>query len=78
MAAMTAQVARIVGLPTSPTASMATGRWSAAAVAGQSHVADDIFNDDNGIIDQDTDGKNQGKQSDAVEGIAVEVKDRAG
>ena len=38
-------------------------------------VPDDILNDDDGIVDQDPDGKNEGKQSDAVQRIAVQEKD---
>ena len=37
-------------------------------------MADDVFNDDDGVIHQNADGKNQRKQRDAVERESVEIK----
>ena len=78
MAAITAQVARMVGLPTSITASTAMSLSEAPLVGGQAQVADNVFDHDNGVIHQDADGKDQGKQGDPVEGIAVEVEEQQG
>ena len=34
-------------------------------------VPDDVLNDDNGVVHQDADGEDQGKERDAVERVAV-------
>ena len=39
-------------------------------------MPDDIFNHHNGIIDQDADRENQGKQGDPIESVAVEIEDQ--
>ena len=77
MAAITAKVARMVGLPTSSTASTATPN-RAALVFRQAKVADDVLHNDDGIINQNADGENQGKEGDAVKGVAIEIEDRQG
>ncbi len=41
-------------------------------------MAYDIFDDNNGVINQNADGKDQGKQGNAIQGIAVEIKDQQG
>ncbi len=75
MAAMTVKVARMVGLPTSSTASMATFNLATALVFIEVEMAHDVFHHHDGVVHQDADGKNQGKKGDAVEGIAVQIKD---
>ncbi len=76
MAAMTASVARIVGLPTSSTASMATSFSETACVAGQSRVANDVFHDHDGVVHENADREYQREKCDAVERVAVQIKDR--
>ena len=49
-------------------------RPGAALVVGQVEVADDVLDDDDGVVHQDADGEDQGKESDAVERVAVEVE----
>ena len=41
-------------------------------------MAGDILDHHDGVIDQDTDGKDQREQGDAIEGIAVKIKDQEG
>ena len=41
-------------------------------------MADDIFDDHDGIIHQDPDGEDQGKEGDAVQRIAVEIEQGQG
>jgi hypothetical protein len=74
-AAITAKVARMVGLPTSPTASTAMVD-QAGPVLGKMKVADDVFDHHDGVIDEDADREDQGEEGDAVEGEAVEVEDQ--
>ena len=44
------------------------------SVFRQSIMTDDVFDDNDGIIHQDTDGKDQGKECDAVKRIAIKVE----
>ena len=46
------------------------------AASGQAHVADDIFYHHNGVINQDADGKDQRKQGDSIQGVAIEIKNQ--
>ena len=41
-------------------------------------MPDHVLHDDNGVVHQNTDGKNQGKKGDAVEGITIEIKNGQG
>ena len=41
-------------------------------------VPDNIFDDDDGVIDENPDGEDQGKQSDPVECVAVQKEDDQG
>ncbi len=61
MAAITVKVARIVGFPTS-------------LIVLQ--MALDVFNHDDGVVDQDPDGKDEGEQGDPVQGITHEIVNR--
>ena len=70
-AAMTVKVARIVGLPTSSTA-LTAGPAPAPCML---EVAVDVLDDDDGVVDEDADGEDQGKEGHAVERVAVEVVD---
>ena len=42
------------------------------------HMTNDVFDHDDGIIDQNAYGENQGKQGDPVEGITVEIEYQKG
>ncbi len=41
-------------------------------------MADDVLDDDDGVVDEDADREDQGEEGDAVEGVAVEVEDQQG
>ena len=75
---MTAKVARMVGLPTSLTASTAIVDQGRPLLCGQVEVADDVLDHDDGVVHQDADGEDQGEEGDAVERVAVEVEDQQG
>ena len=73
VAAITAQLASMVGLPTSSTASTATSARSRPWFSG-TRVPDDVLHHDDGVVHQYPDGKNQGEQRDAIQRVAVEIK----
>ena len=73
-AAMTAKVARIVGLPTSFTASTAMRGPVAAFVLREMKMPHDVFHHHDRVIHQNADGEDQGEKRDAIEGVAVEDK----
>ena len=70
IAAMTANVASMVGLPTSSTASTATSRERPPVVLGQLEMAVDVLHHHDRVVHQDADAEDQGEQRDAVEGVA--------
>ena len=72
-AAITVNVARIVGLPTSSTASTAVSGSNLM----QLEMPVDVFYHDDRIVHKDTDGKDKGKEGHPVEGIPVEIIDQA-
>ncbi len=41
-------------------------------------MAVDVFDDDDGVIDEDADGEDEGEEGDAVEGVAEEVAGEEG
>ena len=47
----------------------------AAAVFSQSEMADDVLDDNDGIVYEDTDGEDQREKGDSVERVAVEIED---
>ena len=55
IAPMTAKVARIVGLPTSSTASTATSDKERPRLSGKPKMAHDVFDHNDGIVDQNAD-----------------------
>ena len=69
-AAITVNVARMVGLPTSATASMVV---CVSAPAVDQPAAIDIFNHHNRVIDQNTNGEDQSKQRHTVNGKAQDI-----
>ncbi len=71
--AITAKVARIVGLPISSTARIAPSR---GFIAGGGEVAVDVLHHHDGIVNEDADGEDQGKEGDPVQGIADQVEDQ--
>ena len=73
---MTANVARIAGLPTSPTASNRNLRKRPAAILGHARVARYVLHDDNRVIHQDPDREDQGEKSDSIQRVAVKVETR--
>ena len=66
-AAITVKVARIVGPPTSSTA---RGMISRSGPLPSRHVAMDVLDDDDGVVDQDADREDQREQRHAVDGEA--------
>ena len=46
------------------------------AVGGHAPVTDDVLHHHDGVIHQDADGKDEGEQRDAVQGVAVEIENR--
>ena len=46
-----------------------------STVLRQAEVANDVLNNDNGVVDQNADREDQRKQRDAIEGVAKEVED---
>ena len=42
---------------------------------GQAHVPHDVFDDHDGVIDEDADGEDEREKRDAVERVAVEIED---
>jgi hypothetical protein len=71
IAAMTVNVARIVGLPTSSTPRPPPPR----ACGRPSQVAVDVLDHDDRVVDQDADREDQREQRDAVERVAHRVVD---
>ena len=45
-----------------------------AAAARQAHVADNVFDDDDGVVDEDADGEDQREEGDAVERVTIKVE----
>ena len=41
-------------------------------------MADDVFDDDDGIVNENADAEDEREQRDAVDGVAEEIKDRHG
>ena len=78
MAAITAKVARMVGLPTSSTASTAISESRRPRFWRQAEMSYDVLHHDNRVVDQDADGEDQREQRDAVQGVAEEVEDEQG
>ncbi len=74
IAAITAKVARIVGLPTSSTASTATSDNERPLTLGQSKVAHYVLDNHDCVIDEYANGENERKQRDAVQRVAVEIE----
>ena len=70
MAAMTVNVARIVGLPTSSTASTAA---TSGARSPTPQVAVDVLHHHDRVVHQDADGEDEREQRDAVERVAQRV-----
>ena len=75
-AAITAKVARMVGLPTSFTASTAMSGPTSPFAAGQMKMPHDILDHDDGVIDQDADGEDQREKRNPVERVSVEIEDQ--
>ena len=69
------KVARMVALPTSFTAS-GNRRPVAAFVLRQVKMPHDVFHHHDGVIDQDADGKDQRKEGDAIQRVAIQIKAR--
>ena len=72
MAAMTAKVARMVGLPTSSTAST-TMRAKERRGPGQVEVPVDVLDHHDGVVDEDADGEDEREEGDAVQRVAEQV-----
>ena len=70
IAAITAKVARMVGLPTSATASTATSLSGPALVLRHAEVPHHVLHDDDGVVDQDADAEDEREQRHAVERVA--------
>ncbi len=68
---MTVQVARIVGFPTSSTAFTACVHADTVKL----EMPVDVLDDDDGIVDEDADGEDEGKEGHPVERVAIEVVD---
>ncbi len=75
MAAITVKVARIVGFPTSSTASTAA---SSRMPLLQAQVPGDVLDHHDGVVHQDPDGEDQGEEGDPVQRVAVEPVDQEG
>ena len=75
IAAMTVSVARIVGLPTSSTARIATASTGCVPLRASRAVPDDVLDDDDRVVDQDADREDEREERDPVERVAVEVED---
>ena len=76
MAAITAQVASMVGLPTSSTASTATSASGRPFILRQVEVPGDVLHHHNGVVHQNSNGEDQGKQGDAVQRVAIDEIDK--
>ena len=76
IAAITANVARIVGLPTSSTASTATSDKERPSAFRQPEMAHDVLDHHDGVVDQDADGEDQREQCDPVQRVAIQIKNR--
>ena len=46
--------------------------------SGQAQVADDVFNDDDGVVHEDADREDQGEERDAVERVSIKVEHEQG
>ena len=68
-------VARMVGLPTSSTASTATCARLRPWFSGRRAVAHDVLHHHDRVVHQDADGEDQREQRDAVQRVAVEIED---
>ena len=76
MAAITVKVARIVGLPTSSTASTAVRAKRPARLLAM--VALDVLHHHDGVVHQDADGEDQREEGHAVQGVAGQEVDEEG
>ena len=71
---MTVSVARIMGFPTSSTASTASDTKAPVRPVCP-RVSDDVLDDNDRIVHEDADREDEREQRDAIERIAVEVDD---
>ncbi len=78
MAAMTAKVARIVGFPTSATASTATSANGRPLLLREAEVANDVFDNDNCVVDQNANAENEREERNPVERVAKQIEDAEG
>ena len=76
MAPITAKVARMVGIAYFIDRFHGHPGERATAILRQPEVADDIFDHNDGIIDENADGEDQSEQRDPVQSVSVQVKDR--
>ena len=78
MAAMTANVARIVGFPTSATASTATSANGRPFDLRETEVANDVLDNDNCVVDQNANAEDECEERNPVERVTKQIEDAEG